>query len=495
MPRNATRPELMQDGHAPSHHDCSRPAVPLVVDLDGTLVRTDLLVESLFILVRQSPARLLLLPLWLARGRAHFKQELAKRVLPDAHTLPYHPELIALLNEERARGRPLVLATAADQRVARAVAAEIDLFAEVLASDGQTNLGGENKRKELVARYGEQGFDYAGNSYRDLPVWRSARSALLARAGPGLAAAVARITPVERVFEEAGRDPRAYLEALRPHHWLKNLLVLVPLVAAQQPYDPGLMGQALLAFVAFTLCASSVYLLNDLLDLAADRRHPHKGQRPLASGRLPLGHAVALIPLLLAAAVFIGLWLPPLFLPALGLYFALTLAYSLRLKDVAILDVLILAAGYTLRVMAGALAVAIRPSPWLLAFCIFLFFSLALVKRYAELMAMRAVEGQRAHARGYRLEDSELLVALGVASGYLSVLVLALHITGDLAHRFYRNYELVWLVCILLLYWISHVWLQAHRCQMHDDPLVFAGRDRLSRVLILLMLLLLVLAI
>lgn len=485
----------METGHAPDHHDSNEPVMPLVVDLDGTLVRTDLLVESVFMLVRQSPARILQLPLWLARGRAHFKQELAKRVLPDAHTLPYHPGLIALLNEERARGRPLVLATAADQRVARAVAMEIDIFAEVLASDGQINLGGENKRKLLVARYGERGFDYVGNSYKDLPVWRSARGALLARAGPGLAAAVARDTPVERVFEEVGSDPHAYLEALRPHHWLKNLLVLVPLVAAQEPYDPGLLMQALLAFFAFILCSSSVYLFNDLLDLAADRYHPHKRQRPLASGRLPLGHAVAMIPLLLASALILGLWLPPLFLPVLGLYFALTVAYSLRLKDVAILDVLILAAGYTLRVMAGALAVGIRPSSWLLAFCIFLFFSLALVKRYAELMAMRAVEGKRAHARGYLLEDSELLVALGVASGYLSVLVLALHITGDLAHRFYRNYELVWLVCILLLYWVSHVWLQAHRRQMHDDPLVFAGRDRLSRMLILLMLLLLVLAI
>jgi len=485
----------MGAGHAPAHHDRNGPAVPLVVDLDGTLVRTDLLVESVFLLIRQSPARILQLPLWLARGRAHFKQQLAKRVLPDAHTLPYHPELVALLHEERARGRPLVLATAADQRVARAVAVEIDIFTEILASDGQTNLGGENKRKQLVARYGERGFDYVGNSYKDLLVWRSARSALLARAEPGLAAAVARVTQVGRVFEEARRDPRAYLEALRPHHWLKNLLVLVPLIAAQKPYDPGLLMQALLAFVAFTLCASSVYLFNDLLDLGADRQHPHKRQRPLASGRLPLGHVVALIPLLLAAALFVGLWLPPLFLPVLGLYFALTLAYSLRLKDVAILDVLILAAGYTLRVMAGSLAVGIRPSPWLLAFCIFLFFSLALVKRYTELMVMRAIEGQRTHARGYLLEDSELLAALGVASGYLSVLVLALHITSDLAHRFYRNYEYVWLVCILLLYWISHLWLQAHRRQMHDDPLVFAGRDRLSRVLILLMLLLLALAI
>lgn len=485
----------METGHVPDSHDPGAQAVPLVVDLDGTLVRTNLLLESVFMLARQHPARILQLPLWLARGRAHFKQQLAKVVLPDAHTLPYHPDLIALLEAQREGGRPLVLATGADERVARAVAAEIDIFTEVLASDGHTNLSGGNKREKLVALYGERGFDYVGNSYRDLPVWRSARRALLVRPMPGLAAAAARATPIERVFEDGGHHPRAYLQALRPHHWLKNLLLFVPLVAAHHFYDGHLLGLMLLAFAAFTLCASAVYLFNDLLDLPADRHHPHKWERPLASGRLPLGHALGLIPLLLAGAVLIGLWLPPLFLAVLGIYFTLTLAYSLGLKDVAILDVLILAAGYSLRVLAGAVAAGIPPSPWLLAFCVFIFFSLALVKRYAELMAMRAVEGRRAHARGYLNEDSELIAALGVASGYLSVLVLALYITSDLAHSFYRRHELIWLVCILLLYWVSHMWLQAHRRRMHDDPLVFAGRDRLSRILVLLMLLLLVLAI
>lgn len=485
----------MVTGRVPDSHDSLGQAVPLVVDLDGTLVRTNLLLESVFMLLRQRPARILQLPLWLARGRAHFKQQLAKSVLPDAHNLPYHSDLMVLLEKEREGGRPLVLATGADERVARAVAAEIDIFTEVLASDGRTNLSGGNKREKLVALYGERGFDYVGNSYRDLPVWRSARRALLVRPLPGLAAAAARTTPIARTFEDGGHHPRAYLQALRPHHWLKNLLIFAPLAASHQLYDGHLLGLVLLAFIAFTLCASAVYLFNDLLDLPADRHHPHKRERPLASGQLPLGHALALIPLLVAGAILIGLWLPPLFLVVLGIYFTLTLAYSLGLKDVAILDVLILAAGYTLRVLAGAVAAGIPPSPWLLAFCVFIFFSLALVKRYAELMAMRVVEGRRAHARGYLLEDSELIASLGVASGYLSVLVLALYITSDLAHSLYRHYELIWLVCVLLLYWVSHMWLQAHRRRMHDDPLIFAGRDRLSRVLVLLMLLLLVLAI
>jgi len=235
--------------------------------------------------------------------------------------------------------------------------------------------------------------------------------------------------------------------------------------------------------VAFSLCASSTYLLNDLLDLPSDRRHPHKKDRALAAGRLPLGHALALIPLLLAGAVAVGLLLPWAFLGVLALYYVLTLSYSLRLKDMVILDVLALAGLHAMRVMAGAAAVSIPPSAWLIAFCVFLFFSLAMIKRYAELVVMRTIDGAHAHARAYELEDSELLAALGGASGYLSVLVLALYISETADGR----HELIWLVCVLLLYWISYMWLMAHRARMHDDPLVFALRDKVSRILIVLM--------
>jgi 4-hydroxybenzoate polyprenyltransferase/phosphoserine phosphatase len=460
--------------------------VPLVVDLDGTLVGTDLLLESLLLLVRQRPWRLLLVPLWLARGRACLKRRLAQEVRPAVDTLPYRPALLAHLEAERRRGTRLVLATAADREVADEIARHLGLFDVVLASDGTVNLAGPAKRDRLVAEFGRHGFDYAGSGRSDRPVWEAARRAILVRPTRSLAAAVAGVGDVDCVLDAGRPGPSVYLRALRPYQWLKNALVLVPLIAAQRLYEPELLLLALLAFVAFSLFASSAYLLNDLMDLPGDRHHPRKKNRPLASGQLPLQHALGLIPILLAGGIALALLLPAPFFAVLALYFGLTLAYSLRLKDVVILDVLLLAGLYTLRVMAGAAAVDVDPSPWLLAFCIFLFFSLAMVKRYAELMAMRALEGARAHARGYLLEDSELLAALGGASGYLAVLVLAIYATSDLAPA-PSDQALVWVFSGLLLYWISYMWLMAHRARMHDDPLVFALRDRVSRILIGLM--------
>jgi 4-hydroxybenzoate polyprenyltransferase len=463
-----------------------RPA-PLVVDLDGTLVATDLLLESLFVLAKRRPLRLLMVPIWLSRGKAALKRHLAEEALPDVPSLPYRRDLIEYLEAARRRGTPLVLATAADERVACAVAHHVGLFDQVLASDGIVNLKGECKRDRLVAAFGARGFDYAGGGRADRPIREAARRAIVVgdvwrpRANPGEAPAI------ERLFEASAPDPLLYLGALRPHHWLKNVLVFLPLAAAHRLSEVDLLAQALLAFVAFSLCASGTYLLNDLMDLQSDRRHPHKKDRALASGRLPLVHAVALIPVLLAGAIAVALLLPGPFLGVLALYCVLTLSYSLRLKDMVILDVLALAGLHAVRVIAGCAAVSIPPSAWLIAFCVFLFFSLAMIKRYAELVVMRTIEGAHAHARAYELEDSELLAALGGASGYLAVLVLALYISSEATANMFGRHQVIWLVCVLLLYWISYMWLMAHRARMHDDPLVFALKDNVSRVLIALM--------
>lgn len=464
---------------------------PLVVDLDGTLAATDLLIESFFVLAKRRPLHLLLVPFWLTQGKARLKSHLAREAMPDVPTLPYRRDLIEYLEAARRRGTPLILATAADERIAQAVAHHVGLFDAVLASDGTVNLKGEKKRDRLIAEFGAHGFDYVGSGRTDHAVWAAARKAILVRSEPGLAAKLGEATKVERVFEEPPADRLLYLKALRPHHWLKNALVFLPLAAAHRLDEVGLLLQACLAFLAFSLCASSTYLLNDLLDLQSDRRHPHKKDRVLASGRLPLGHVLALIPVLLAGAIALGLLLPWAFLGVLGLYYALTLSYSLRLKDLVIVDVLALAGLHAMRVMAGSAATGIPPSAWLMAFCVFLFFSLAMIKRYAELVVMRTIDGLQAQARAYELEDRELLAALGGASGYLAVLVLALYIseTGD---EVFGRHQLIWLVCVLLLYWISYMWLMAHRARMHDDPLVFALRDRVSRVLIVLVVVILV---
>jgi len=280
---------------------------------------------------------------------------------------------------------------------------------------------------------------------------------------------------------------RAGFEALRPYQWLKNALVFVPLASAHRMGEVILLAQALRAFVAFSLCASAVYVLNDLLDVSSDQMHPSKSQRPLAAGRLPRAVAAGLVPVLLAAALIVAAPLGVWPMGVLAGYFTLMTAYSLGLKDLVLVDVLVLAAGYAARVLMGGLAVQIAPSPWLLAFCIFFFFSLALLKRYAEINVTLPRDGARAHARGYLLEDQSLIVALGVSSGNLSVLVLALYTSSTKVEYMYRHPAVIWMTCTLLLYWISHMWLIAHRGRMEDDPLHFALHDRVSWIVVLLM--------
>jgi 4-hydroxybenzoate polyprenyltransferase/phosphoserine phosphatase len=461
---------------------------PLVVDLDGTLVKTDLLIESIARLLRQQPLTLAALPLWLLKGKAFVKREIAKRVELDPTLLPYRAELLDYLRTEHDRGRPLVLATASDERFARRVADHLKLFDSVLASDGTLNLSGERKRARLVSEFGERGFDYAGNEARDLAVWTAARKAIVINSRPRLLRAVSRVADSRSAFTDPSPSLREYLSALRPEHWLKNILVFVPIFAAHLFMTPALLARTVVAFVAFCCCASAGYLINDLLDLQADRRHPQKRLRPFASGRLPLAYALVMAPVLGVVGLALAATLSwPLLGVLLG-YFALSLAYSVELKRVALLDILALATLYTLRIAGGAAAIATWPSVWLLGFAMFLFTSLAFVKRYAELVVMRNVEGDHATARGYELSDAELLASKGTASGYAAVVVLALYIASGAAKTFYSRHQLIWLLCPLLLYWLGYLWLIAHRGKMFHDPLVFALRDRTSRILVLLML-------
>jgi 4-hydroxybenzoate polyprenyltransferase len=467
-------------------HNPEMPPVPLCVDLDGTLIRSDLLLESLFGLLKRNLLYLLWLPLWLLEGKAAFKRRLAERVELAVDLLPYNEPLLAWLREQRAAGRPLLLATASHVTYAEQVALHLGLFEGILASDGDTNLSGSRKRRRLVELYGERGFDYAGNARVDLEVWSQARAAVLVNVPERVAAQAAALTRIEQRFQDPSPGLRDYLKALRLHQWLKNLLLFVPLAAAHQALDPLLLGQVLLGFLAFGLCASSVYLLNDLLDLPADRRHPSKRRRAFASGRIPLQHGVALIPLLLLGALSLALGLPWEFLGVLALYYATTLAYSLRLKQAALVDVLTLAGLYTLRLVAGGAAAGVPLSFWLLAFSMFLFLSLALVKRYSELLVMQQENRDNAQGRGYQVGDLEGLAQFGAASGYLAVLVLALYINSEQIKDLYARPEAVWLLCPLLLYWISRVWLLARRDQMHEDPVVFAIEDRRSHWLVVI---------
>jgi 4-hydroxybenzoate polyprenyltransferase len=459
--------------------------VPLVVALEGCLVATDLLIECLFLLAKEKPLEVFRLPWWLAQGRAQFKQHLAREVAPDVHTLPYHRDLLAYLEVEKRSGRRLVLASAMDEAVAHLVAREIGLFDVVLASDGTTDLSGERMRKRLVTEFGAEGFDYAGHSRRDRAIWGAARKAVLVRPSPQLRTIAAKTSKIERVFGEDRPGLGVYPHALRVDHWVKNVLVFVPLLVAHRLYDIGLLAHALVASAAFSLCASSVYLLNDMMDLAHDRAHPHKKHRMLASGQLSVASAVRLIPLLLCTAAALGATQSPRFLGVMGAYFLLMAGYSLKLRDLLILDVLTLATGYALRVVAGAVAAKLEAPGWLLVSCVLFFAGLAFLKRYAELVTMRALQGEKARARAYRADQSRMVALIGCSSGYLAVLMLALH-TGSEGPLTVRCAP-VWFVFLLLLYWITHIWRMAHRGRIGDDPVAFTLRDRPSLIVAVLM--------
>jgi 4-hydroxybenzoate polyprenyltransferase/phosphoserine phosphatase len=452
---------------------------PLVVDLDGTLILTDLLVESSFALLAAAPRRLPAVLAALARGRAALKARLAADVPLDLAGLPFNEDLLALLRAERARGRRIYLASAADQSYVQALADSLGLFDGIFASDGITNLKGAAKAAVLIAAFGRGGFDYAGNSSADLAVWQEARGVLAVNASPAVLRAVAARFPAARIIAPRKLAVRHYIQALRPHQWLKNLLLLLPGFAAHR-FDAAMVLTSAIAFLSFSLCASSVYLLNDLLDLRHDRRHRSKRDRPFASGRVSMLHGVLMFAAAIVGAVVLARLLPLPFLAVLGAYYALTLAYSLALKRQPILDVITLAGLYGMRIVAGGAAVAVVLSPWLLAFSVFLFLCLALVKRSTELIDRAGHGGADPPGRGYRLADLAVLQTMAAASGYVAVLVFILYINSPAVAGLYGAAERLWAIPGILLYWLSRVLILTHRGEMHDDPVVFAARDRPS---------------
>jgi len=456
--------------------------LPLVIDLDGTLLNSDLLLESGLAFIKCSPL-LALAPLkWLASGKANLKARLAQAVVLDVSVLPYNSAVIELAQREKAAGRTIVLATASHQSYAEQIAEHLGFFDRVLASNASVNLAALRKRELLIAEYGEQGFDYVGNSNDDLPVWQAARRAYVVNASNKVVSLANKLGNVESVFDAARTPLRVWFKAIRLHQWMKNALIFVPLLAGHKLFDVGLVLNGVLAFMCFGLCASSVYVLNDLLDLEDDRHHRTKRNRPFASGQLSINTGLLMFPLLLAGGLGgAALLLPLKFLVVLLVYYALTLAYSFVLKRYMAMDVIALAALYTLRIIAGAFAFASVLTFWMLAFSMFIFLSLALVKRYGELKEAREKgRTQKARGRGYYPDDLEMLSSLGAASGYLSVMVLALYIQDQATTVMYSYPQIIWLACPLLLFWITRIWMLTHRGLMHDDPVVFAIRDRTS---------------
>lgn len=457
-------------------------SIALVVDLDGTFSRTDTLHEALLGLVSRQPRQLLKLPGWLAEGRAGLKARLADRGVVDPDTLPLNDAVVEMVRAARAAGRRTALVSAADHRQVTAVAEATGLFDEAYGSAEGQNLKGAAKAAFLTDHFGPKMFDYIGDSEADLPVWRAARQAITVQARPALRrdATAANNTAIH-IDPPAGKSG-AMLRALRPHQWSKNILLFLPVLAG---HDLSKLGMVVLGFFAFCLTASAVYVINDLVDLSADRAHPRKCKRPFAAGELSAATGGMMAIGLLLTAIALGLATGSLhFIAVMIIYLTATFAYSLWLKRKLIVDVLMLAALYTVRIIAGGAAASIELSPWMLGFSMFVFLGLAAVKRQAELMD-QLLSSRESKGRAYEVDDLPILRGMAIAAGHAAVLVLALYISSDDIQQLYDRPEFLWLICPMLLYWQLRMIMATHRGQMDDDPIIYATTDRTSQLIIL----------
>ncbi len=450
-------------------------SIPLCVDLDGTLVKLDTLHQALFLLLRRDLASIFRIPGWILKGKAHLKNQIMQRVTLDASVLPYNRPFLNWLNEQHAGGRKLILATASNYRTAQAVANHLGIFDETLASDETTNLRQHRKLEAIKERFPK--FGYAGNDAYDIPLWEAAEEVILVN--PTASAKAAFGKTADLLFEDRRPLFRMVIKAMRCEQWLKNILIFTPMLLAHRFLEFQNLRNAVLAFFAFSFAASSIYVLNDLFDLSADQHHPRKFKRPFAAGDLPIAAGALLMPLFVIISITFCLFLPPAFCLVLLTYYTITTFYSWRLKQLAIADVLTLAILYSLRIFAGAVATATPASGWFIEFAIFLFLSLALVKRLSELREIGNGDTltQSKRERGYKTDDLPLLLGFGTASGYIAVLVFTMYLGSEKVTELYARPELLWIFCPLLLYWITRIWHLAWRGKLTDDPLAFAARD------------------
>lgn len=456
--------------------------LPLIVDLDGTLLFTDMLHESTLRVLRDHPLSLFYIPRWLSQGKAVLKKELSERACIDIAALPYNHKFIDWLLSEKENGRKIFLCTASDIKLAKAVADHLNIFDDVFATNGKINLAGQNKADFLEEKFGFQKFDYAGNSSDDLLVWEKAHTAIVVNAPQKLLEKAKQISTVERVFPTEKKSLKTWLRVFRLHQWLKNILLFTVCVAAHRMGSFSDLGTLIIAFFSFSLCASSVYITNDLFDLDSDRLHIRKKKRPFASGRISIETGILLTPILLIVGFFLAFLISPNFTLILLIYLLITSAYTVILKRIVLIDCIILSLLYTTRVIAGGIAIDHEISPWLLALSVFLFLSLAFIKRCTELK-VQAIQGkEKAHGRGYHVKDKDLIQQLGVASGFAAVLVLALYMNGNSVKSLYKCEEVIWLNVPVLLFWISWMWLKVQRNEMSDDPVLFAIKDKTSLV-------------
>lgn len=453
----------------------------LCIDLDGTLVHTDILQEAILLFIKVNPWRLMLVFFWLIRGRAILKQKIAQRVDLEVNSLPYNQALLAWIKAEKEKGRKVVLVTATDKKFADMVANYLGIFDDVLASDGKINLRANYKAAELNRRYGEKNYDYAGNSKPDLAVWKNVKQAIIVNGSSTLIKRAKKIANIDKIFPRQSLTLKSLVKALRVHQYPKNILIFTPLFAGHLLFNLSLLLTTILGFVSFCCIASSVYLLNDLLDLSSDRKHPHKSKRAIASGFLPISTAIyMMIALFILAGVFSWSLSINFKLTLLG-YYIITLLYSFSLKKIVLIDVISLSFLYTIRIIAGMSLLVMYPySLWMLLFAMFLFLSLAFLKRVSELSLFEKHGQQQIAGRSYLITDLLTLNMFGISSGFLAILVLALYLNSSEAAIMYKNPQVLLLLFPFILYWLCRIWLLATQGKIHDDPVMFTIKDKVS---------------
>lgn len=457
----------------------------LVVDLDGTLLRSDMLYESFWTAFGRDWTVALTAVRTLGHGRAALKQRLAETARLEPATLPFDQQVLCYIEAWRAKGGRTALVTASDQSLAEVIADHLKVFDEVHGSDGNRNLKGQTKADFLTGRFGAGGYVYMGDSAADLPVWQQAAKAVTVNASARLRVAAEAVSTEVEHLTTVPQSIRPYVKALRPHQWLKNILVFLPMLAGHQ-FNAATLAFAVAAFIAYSLIASSVYVVNDMTDLNADRAHPRKRKRPFASGAVPLSHGMIMAAALFLLGAIVSLSVGLSFFAVVCGYFVLTTAYSLHLKRKMVIDICVLAGLYTMRIVAGAVATGIPLSVWMLAFAIFFFLSLAAVKRQAELVDSARRGTLRARGRGYNVGDLPIITMIAIAAGYVSILVLVLYLDSPDVIVLYKAPIMLWGIGPVLLYWITRTVMTAHRGHMHDDPLVYAARDRTSQICMVL---------
>jgi 4-hydroxybenzoate polyprenyltransferase len=457
-----------------------RPSV-VCADVDGTVLATDLLYESLLFALKRDIWLVFFLPFWLLRGRAFLKQRLSERCDSLAiDLLPVNPSVISYLRDAAGSGQRVYFASASDARLVERLADQFDFVSGVIGSDGETNFKGTAKARAIHSALGDEEWEYLGDSSADFDVWKEAASVVCVASSRAFSRKVQKAFPGATVLTKEAFTPKVVVRALRVHQWTKNLLIFAPVLLAHQFFNAVAWAQSIGAALAFSLCASGVYLMNDLLDLEADRRHPRKRKRPCASGHFPLLLAIGFAPVLFLAAFVLAGTIKLELMGILGIYLMLSTAYSYRLKALALVDIIMLAILYTVRIVGGGIATGIPVSQWLLGLSMFVFFSLACVKRFSELLVLQKRHEHQSWGRGYSVGDIEQVASFGTASGYIAVLVLALYVSSHEVAVLYASPAVIWMACPLLLYWISRIWLLARRGLVHDDPLVFALQDKVT---------------